>query len=129
MKKFLILFVFALAFPIFSQDVEIAESAIKDLLYNEKKYLDGKRRLRNGIIFTSTGVASTGVGVSMLVLGLSSGVDGNGTVAVTGLVLMYAGAPLFYVGVPNIIIGAVRKHKYKPQVAISPNAVKLAVEF
>jgi hypothetical protein len=151
MKKFLILFVFVFSVPIFSQDVETEidsavllnyykeidafVAAIKEAqkkenevfsVFNEEKYLKGKRRLKKGIILTSVGL-----GVSFLpFLGfLEGGHDAYVGVMIAGILCWPAGSGLTMAGIPITITGAKQTAKYKPSVAFAPNGIKFTMEF
>ena len=157
MKKAFILLVFTLAFPIFAQDVETEnlprrnsfqqprdvrrqtiaevkeskaiEEAVRDLSEEEKMYRSGRNKYRAGIIVFSVGCLYSTIPLFMM---MGGGHDDYVAAMIIGVFAWPVGAGAISTGIPLTISGARKMSKYKdfkPTIAISPTAVKFAVEF
>ena len=150
MKKVLILLLFAFSFPIFSQNVETTDSTMINLwnslseeqrgiviqafldsklqseptpaVFDERAYRRGKRRLRNGIIFTSIGVGISSIPFIFLA-------DDIDAFLISGFFCWTYGTGFVLAGVPIMSVGIAQTARYRPQVAFAPNGIKLAMEF
>jgi len=155
MRKFLVLFICVFSFPIFAQNIEMdnkmeqlwnamseeqKSAVVKEFLNSglsvnilehslinyEEKYLQGKRRLKKGIIFTSAGLAASAL---PLLFFLSNDHDAYVAVILTGIPLWSVGGGFIMAGIPITIVGATQTARYKPYVAFAPNGIRIAMEF
>jgi len=151
MKKVLILLLFAFSFPIFSQNVETTDSTMINLwnslseeqrgiviqafldsklqseptpaVFDERAYRRGKRRLRNGIIFTSIGVGASALPFIALAT------DDIYGFLFTGMLFWPVGSGFTMAGIPILAVGAAQTARYRPQVAFAPNGINLSMRF
>jgi hypothetical protein len=154
-KKFcLLILFFFVAVPSFSQNIETADEAIlqqlwnsmsqeqKDMVmneflldlqkkrftnpYNELQYQSALNIKKTGKILAWVGLGTYLSGAGLIMAGASLE---NYVFVVWGSSLIIAGQTTSLVSIPVFVTGARKERKYKPTIAFSPNEVKLVMDF